>query len=786
MTHPLIIELIYDLQQLVPLLRRVWVAVLAVVLAALTLLSPLGWPIEIFHLRGLFWLRGEREPPPDIVLVGLDEGTREAYGVSSRTVLPRELIGRGLSAVAQAKPRILIVDLCFPPQQGSEEADQMIAAALRQVPSTIWNGDLGSESKENFPPDPLFAEAARMSLSMGLPANGVIMTPMVRGAGLPSVGQALSQLTNIPLMPPPERALINFYGNSGAINYLSLAALLKLSSAEVQQIFRDKVVVFGAHEGRELKVGGAIGSDEHWVGGSFRQMSGAEIHATIAGNLIDGSWLRIATSGAALLAVMIGVGLIARFLCGLSPLYALPGLSLVGALLCGASYYAFIFRGEFRVGVLSAFVALAATMALNYLVLYRLAVTRLIKVSLTAGLALAATIKGARLGRYSAIAKPVGAGGAVLLLLWSGLPSMVETSLLEGVKSRNLRQLTAPVVQVTFSDHTMSAQQLSPGQPFPGAAVLPVIREVAAQKPRLVILDLGLVRPMGDGKETLAQDLRRQLEEGIAGVPLVLWDGTIADEEISRRVADPTYAPLYNTDPAVRSGALAVAELSFAVRSGRVIELEAFGFVEGGRRALPEIRQDPMLGRLFNLSGRQLISPYGGGGVPRYDAALFYPGVDRAIELRDRIVVMGFASVARQRGTLESTKVRVLGMPEMVFAHDVTAIRTANLLSGDGTKVFEGGLFRVGLVLAWMALMWAALFSGSYKWYPLALVGGMAVLVLNLWLYAERDIWTPDLAQGLAYAGFILLVGSFVGRTRIVGQFARIKRVIRVQLSETP
>jgi CHASE2 domain-containing sensor protein len=786
MTDPRIIEFIYDLKRTMPMLQRVWAPLLAVVLGCATLISPLGWQIEILHLRGLFWLRGERPPPPDIVLVGLDQGTREAYGLNARTVLPRELIGRGLTAIADAGPRILIVDLCFPPQQGSAEADQMIASALRKVPSTIWNGDLGVESKESFQPDRIFADSARLTLSMGLPSSGVIINPLVRGAALPSVGQALSQLTSTKITPPLPGGLINFYGDSGAINDLTLGELLQLSADQRQRLFHDKVVIFGSHEGRNLRVGQAIGSDEHWVGGSFRQMSGAEIHATIAGNLIDGSWLRSVTSGTALLAIILGVGMAARILCVLPLRYALPGLAMVGVMLIAGSYYAFINRGEFRIGILSALLALAVTMTLNYLVLYRVAVARLVRVSLTAGLALATTIRQSRFGRSSAFIKPLFAALAVLVLSASGVPQWGELYIMQMVKGGNQRELTAPVVQVTFSDHTMAARKLSPGEPFPTSAVLPVVRGIAAQRPRLVVLDLGLVRPPENSELQEEERLRGELLQLLAEVPLVLWDGARPGANAERRVADPTFSPLYNSLVEVQAAVTAVADMSFAVRSGVAVELEAFKAVgvREAARAVPSA--DPSLERLFDRRGRRLLNPYGGGGIPRYDAALFYPGVTGAPELRDKIVVVGFASVARQRGSLESTKLKLIGMKEPVFAHDVTAIRTANLVAGDGTAVFDNSWLKAPFILCWVALMWAALFSGSFKWYPAAIGLMLIAAVMIPVAYHQFNLWIPMLAQAGAYLCVILVLGSLVGRSKIIGQFARIKRVIRVQLSEAP
>jgi hypothetical protein len=107
-------------------------------------------------------------------------------------------------------------------------------------------------------------------------------------------------------------------------------------------------------------------------------------------------------------------------------------------------------------------------------------------------------------------------------------------------------------------------------------------------------------------------------------------------------------------------------------------------------------------------------------------------------------------------------------------------------VAGDGTAVFDNSWLKAPFILCWVALMWAALLSGSFKWNPAAIGLMLIAAVMIPVAYHQFNLWIPMLAQAGAYLCVILVLGSLVGRSKIIGQFARIKRVIRVQLSEAP
>src|SRR5262249_29613086 len=92
------------------------------------------------------------------------------------------------------------------------------------------------------------------------------------------------------LTRPGPKDLINFYGPKGTIKRMSLFAILAADSEMLRQELGNKLVLVGFQSITRER--GQMDKDEYEVPVSDRPMFGAEIHATIAANLIDHSWLR--------------------------------------------------------------------------------------------------------------------------------------------------------------------------------------------------------------------------------------------------------------------------------------------------------------------------------------------------------------------------------------------------------------------------------------------------------------------------------------------------------------
>ncbi|MDZ4849700.1 MAG: CHASE2 domain-containing protein [Pirellulaceae bacterium] len=89
---------------------------------------------------------------------------------------------------------------------------------------------------------------------------------------------------------PDQNGLINFYGDAGTIRSYSLWQLFADDRVIPMGYFKDKVVLLGFAS--ELSMRGFSDKEILEVTAPGGYMYGVEIHATIAGNLLDGSWIK--------------------------------------------------------------------------------------------------------------------------------------------------------------------------------------------------------------------------------------------------------------------------------------------------------------------------------------------------------------------------------------------------------------------------------------------------------------------------------------------------------------
>jgi CHASE2 domain-containing sensor protein len=210
-----------------------------------------------------------------------------------------------LDVVREAAPQLVIIDANIPPERTVDpDADARLASVLREGPFAIWSGATPEQQGEPYgsvtiASDELFRRAVRMELPMTLFAEGgdviYIGDPSV-GVSAPLESQVwmarpLREIAGRAINRPGRFDLINFYGPPGTIPRISLSALLQEDQrAHLQETVRGKIVIVGyqsLHYGRSH-----LSKDEVPVPVSNRGMFGVEVHATVAANLLDGSWLR--------------------------------------------------------------------------------------------------------------------------------------------------------------------------------------------------------------------------------------------------------------------------------------------------------------------------------------------------------------------------------------------------------------------------------------------------------------------------------------------------------------
>lgn len=291
--------------------RKILFAFFFAVVTAFLWLSPAGFYADTFLQRSFYFFRGQRPAPEGVILVKIDDLTYKNLQVSPRHPFPRGVFADALQTIQDDSPKVVVLDLYAPSEQEDPEANEKLIAALRSGVSVI--GSIGRTSSE--PSDPSLAEAAaadtdfsygsdeafRKAAALELPMQILLAFDTAYHMNL-RPDPALPGTERIPLLKalhhvglardsdPGARDLINYYGPAGAIPNVSLFELLREKGAVSPGYFKDKVVFVGFQS--SLRERGHSDKEIFDVPVPGGGMYGVEIHASIASNLLDRSWIR--------------------------------------------------------------------------------------------------------------------------------------------------------------------------------------------------------------------------------------------------------------------------------------------------------------------------------------------------------------------------------------------------------------------------------------------------------------------------------------------------------------
>jgi CHASE2 domain-containing sensor protein len=345
-----------DWQTTAPAVKRFLFATIAGCLAVVLTSKGITDASETTLLEHWFWLRGTRPAPTSVTVVRLDKPAYDVVGTPLGDLYPRRYLAEGIEKIAVAGAKMVLLDAVLQRKGEHPEGDKLLAKALAGSPSVIGRFtqelvDIDAQGKKQrrrmlVPPLSVFAESAKMVIPLELRlVNGV-----AREMSLSNERDLLSDV-RVPLLAPLRRFVspeisqpggfdfINFYGGPFTLSSMSFAALLDDSEPVDENYFKDRVVLIGVTS--DAGVGIEAGKDTFLTSVSKTPMYGVEIHATIAANLIDGTWIRrlpreleALTSG--LLALAVAYAVVAT---GPSrALFVAVGVSIVWL---GVSYFAF-------------------------------------------------------------------------------------------------------------------------------------------------------------------------------------------------------------------------------------------------------------------------------------------------------------------------------------------------------------------------------------------------------------------------------------------------------------
>lgn len=302
--------------------------------------SPFWCFINVLQLDVLMFLQGNRTPPSDIVVVGIDDETLRWLSPNVRQPIRRADAANLIRKLHEVSCLGIILDIVI---YEMEDADSdKLADALRSGFSAIGYAEqpvnaLGRKSVVPSVSDVKFQQAASMIVPLIVNNNSVVVDMCVDydfnrelyrdDTTCPFMLKPVKKLLNRNIKTPPSDSLINFYGPSKTLNYISMKSVLSMPVSKLESLVKDKIVFVGFTA--ELDTGEKENASELFrVPGFWRKMFGMEIHATIAGNLIDGSWIRRLPVAQDRAVIFIGLAIIVVIAFQMTPFVAVVFLSI--------------------------------------------------------------------------------------------------------------------------------------------------------------------------------------------------------------------------------------------------------------------------------------------------------------------------------------------------------------------------------------------------------------------------------------------------------------------------
>ncbi len=350
-------------QAMTPILRRGSAATAFALLSCLLVSSGFALEVDAKLLKTWFAVRGPRDVSESVSIVRYEKHLKKPNSeTAEKSSLLRQL-ANAIDVIAATGAKMIVLDFIFTEQE-VRDAD-VLARSLAASPSVL--GMFSVERTERDGKGGL-TERSIVSSPSGLLKNSAkeimdlkvtINSGIVRSISL-HAHQVEQTKAIVPLLRPLRRfissetarpssnSLINYYGEHLAIPNVSLAETVAPKVA-ASKYFNNRVVFIGEHGIETPKLGSD--RDTHLISASQNPLYGVEIHATIAANLLDGSWIRRPSLQLELFVTSQCVWLLVFVVLATSRLRAAAITTLFGVTWLGYSYYVFIAYHYFLPGL---------------------------------------------------------------------------------------------------------------------------------------------------------------------------------------------------------------------------------------------------------------------------------------------------------------------------------------------------------------------------------------------------------------------------------------------------
>jgi len=334
------------------ILQLLWVRVCVLILIAFAALAAMnalqmGQALENQALDFCYRLRPASPPPPEILVVGIDENSFQ--DLQKAWPWPRSYHAKLIRNLKAGGARLIVFDVLFA-EPSNPEDDQSLAAAMREAGNVILATTIESSETAHVArqivvqPYPLFRQAALgMGLTLVTPdGDGIVRRFHCHLGEQETLPETVvhAYLQDI-MIPSHLCSLIHFSGPPGHLYTLSYSRVLEEMSPSLAEQICGKIVLIGRIVGAApTPIADAFYTP--FFAGTGQLMSGVEIHGQVIQTLLRRNWGQelclLPRFSLDLLVLLLFGWLLLR----VSPFAALGGLTAFILLIFGLSTYLFL------------------------------------------------------------------------------------------------------------------------------------------------------------------------------------------------------------------------------------------------------------------------------------------------------------------------------------------------------------------------------------------------------------------------------------------------------------
>lgn len=368
--------LLRQLKRRRPVLLRCLLVLVVVLLHTQIYLSSVGGHLELSLLDAWFQLRGARPPPPEVVIVSIDELTYDNLGVSSLKHFPRRYLTQALHRLKDYGTQLAVFDLVFSSTGDNPQEDNEFSEALAVLPTVIGryqdfreylgpSGDtykipLELDSRKDF-----VSRAAAVAAITLRVDEGIVRRFPVPSPGQRSLVETVAMFNGVKRIPS-ARDFINYYGTAGTIKSVPLQMILGDRDLQYTPLFSNRVALIGFQRTLDTT---KESKDSFATPYPYKLTSGMEIHATATANVLRGEWIKRMPPWVELLVLNCTVLALTYFINRVTPIAMIRSALLFSATWLTASYVAFVHR-QLLPGATLIFVILPAIVLLSVFLRY--------------------------------------------------------------------------------------------------------------------------------------------------------------------------------------------------------------------------------------------------------------------------------------------------------------------------------------------------------------------------------------------------------------------------------